>query len=544
MGGLTDDRGNLLRSVAETSPLALAVSEGPSHVLTYVNPAFCRQYNRPATDLLGHPFAEVCPQESRAVCSLLDRVFETRAAESLADLSGEGSGSELTCWSYAAWPLLDHEAVATQVTDTSGHQRTASERDGDLQRVNQQLLLAALREEERSEKLQVADRAKDEFLAMLAHELRNPLAAIRTGIYLLNERAAPTDDDTHQTCALLEHQVHHFSRLLDDLLDVARITRGKIELQVEPVDVVRVLRHVVAANRSLLERNRHELTMKLPSAPVWVDADSVRLEQVVSNLLQNASKYTEPDGKIWLSLETVPHGLSERASRGIDTAVVRVRDTGVGISPEALLHVFDLFVQGDPASLPKRGGLGIGLTLVQRLVELHGGQVEAWSAGLGQGSEFRVLLPLREAAPDLPAAPKEPHAASGGAVILLVEDNVAAAATLADVLELWGYEVTTAYSAAKALSLAAVTRADMVLLDIGLPDMDGYELARRLRAEAGFNGVPLVALTGYGRADDRERSREAGIDFHLTKPVDLDELRRIIGSCLAPAAGGGGGRND
>ncbi|HTE20418.1 MAG TPA: ATP-binding protein, partial [Armatimonadota bacterium] len=458
------------------------------------------------------------------------RVFETRAAESLADLSRAAPESNPSYWSYAVWPLLDQEGVATQVADTTEHRRAAEAHQGDLRRVNQQLLIAALREDERAEKLQLAVRAKDEFVAMLAHELRNPLAAVRSGIYVLDQRADPQDTHTHETCALLERQMRHLSRLLDDLLDVSRMTRGKIDLRLEPVDVAQILRDAVAASRSLLELKRHELTLAVPPEPVWVEADPVRLEQVVTNLFQNAIKYMDPGGHVWLSLEQVPDETG--AGKAPGAAVIRVRDLGIGISPEALPHIFDLFVQADPSHERGKGGLGIGLTLVKSLVELHGGSVEASSEGLGRGSEFRVLLSLGTPPLGAAAGSEEPAAApsavaGGSRDILLVEDNLAAAATLAEVLELWGYRVRIACNGDVALAAAAV-RPDVVVLDIGLPGMDGYEVARRMREELGLHETLLVALTGYGQEADRQRSRESGFDHHLIKPVDLDELRRII----------------
>jgi len=406
--------------------------------------------------------------------------------------------------------------------------------DDSLQRANQELLLAALREHERSDQLVMADLAKNEFLAMLAHELRNPLAAIRTGIYLLDQRAAPDDAHSHDTCALLDRQMRHLSRLLDDLLDVSRITRGKIELHLEPVDVVRAVRHAVAASRSLLELNRHRLSLAFPGEPVWVDADPVRLEQVVTNLLQNAIKYMDPGGEVWVSVESVPTGTAAGMPTGVGAAQIRVRDIGIGISPEALGRVFDLFVQADPSAVRARSGLGVGLTLVKRLVDLHGGSVEASSPGLGRGSEFTVRLPLREAmgaafreiAPPAPSAPD-----STAKHILLVEDNVAAADTLAEVLELWGHEVRVAHNGNSALTAACAVPPDVVLLDIGLPDLDGYQVARQLRAQPAMCRTLVVALTGYGQDADRERSREAGVHLHLTKPVDLDELRRALETC-------------
>jgi len=524
---------NPLHSLAEASPVAMAVSEGESHVLRYVNPAFCRLYGRPAAELLGRAFGEVCPEESGAVKPLLDRVFQSGSAESLADLHREGSGSASTYWSYSAWPLPERGAVALQVTDTSEHGRAVAARLEEQQRVSQQLLLTALREDERSEQLLLADRSKDEFLAMLAHELRNPLAAIRTGIYLLDQRAGPQDLATHETCALLERQMRHLSRLLDDLLDVSRITRGKIDLHLEAVDVVQTLQHAAAASRALLEANRCTLELDLPAEPAWVEADAVRLEQVVTNLLQNALKYTDPGGQVSISLERAAGEAAPDRPAGPGSALIRVRDTGIGISPGALPHVFELFVQADTSLVRTRGGLGIGLTLVRRLVELHGGSVEAHSAGLGQGSEFRVLLPLREPAAGGDASPKGPTSSPSaaiprGASILLVEDNVPAAVSLAKVLKLWGYGVRIAHSGEAGLAAAAAASPDVVLLDLGLPGMDGYEVARRLRAEPRLRATLLVALTGYGQDEDRLRTREAGFDHHLTKPADLNELRRIL----------------
>ncbi|MCC2667839.1 MAG: histidine kinase [Armatimonadetes bacterium] len=536
-----DDSLRLALAMAEASPMAIAVSESASHVLRYVNPAFCRLYGRTAAELLGRPFADVCPDDQTAAArSLLDRVFVNGAAESLADLSSAGSDRPPAYWSYVAWPLLGLEGVASQASETTERRQAADERAGELLRVNQQLLIAALREDERSETLEQADRAKDEFLAMLSHELRNPLAAIRTGIYLLEQRAAPQDTETHETCALLQRQMRHLARLLDDLLDVSRITRGQISLRLEPVDVVSTIHYAVAASRSMLELKHHQLSLDLPAEATWVDADSVRLEQVITNLVQNAVKYMAPGGRVWISLETIPRETGAGASSGVGVAVIRVRDTGIGISPEGLLHIFDLFFQLDRSQGPASGGLGIGLTMVRRLVELHGGSVEAHSAGLGRGSEFRVLLPLGEPpAAALPEPAGTIPSAHGGraAEILLVEDNVAAAVTLAEVLELWGYEVRLAHSGSLALAAAAAARPDLVLLDIGLPEMDGYEVARRLRADPTLRGTLLVALTGYGQESDRQRAREAGFDYHLTKPVDPQELERLLSTLLRPSDG-------
>jgi signal transduction histidine kinase/ActR/RegA family two-component response regulator len=366
----------------------------------------------------------------------------------------------------------------------------------------------------RAEQLADSDRRKDEFLAMLAHELRNPLAPLSMSLQLLALDLAGRE----RFLAMADRQVKHLVRLVDDLLDVSRITRGKIALRREPVALGDVVARAVELTRPLVDAGGHELSVSLPAEPLRVEGDPVRLVQVFANLLGNAAKYTPASGSIWVTAERV----AERV-------VVRVRDTGIGIPPELLPRVFDLFVQGEATIDRRHGGLGIGLTLVRAIVELHDGRVEARSPGVGLGSEFLVWLPaLAAGEPALaPAAPGMPTTARR-LRILVVEDNRDAAESLAALLDIWGHEVRTAYDGLAALRHAEGMAPDLILSDLGLPGMDGYELARQLRARPAFGRVVLVALTGYGRDEDRRRAVEAGFDHHLVKPPDLSALLELI----------------
>jgi CheY-like chemotaxis protein len=326
------------------------------------------------------------------------------------------------------------------------------------------------------------------------------------------------DPRAAELTAVIGRQTRHLTRLIDDLLDVSRFTRGKIELRQGALELRQAVQGAVETTRPLIERRRHELTVSLPDEPLWLEADATRIEQVLANLLHNAAKFTEPGGHIALSVER--HG---------GEASIAIRDNGSGIDPALLPRVFDLFVQEDRSLARSHGGLGIGLTLVRGLVEQHGGRVEARSEGPGRGCEFVVRLPLRPAPPPaVPAAPRVEAAAESPARILLVEDNVDAAEALAELLRLWGHEVTVAHDGLIALEAARDIRPEVVLLDIGLPGMDGYEVARALRTLGGLDGVLLIALTGYGQDSDRHRSQLAGFDHHMVKPVDAHRLRQLI----------------
>jgi PAS domain S-box-containing protein len=369
------------------------------------------------------------------------------------------------------------------------------------------------------ESLREADRRKDEFLAMLAHELRNPLAPIRNAVQLM-KLLGPEEPNLRRARELIDRQVVHLARLVDDLLDVSRITRGKIKLHKEPLELATVIARAVEASRPLIEERRHALAVSLPPNPVPLLGDATRLAQVFSNLLNNAAKYTEQGGQIGLTVETDG-----------GAAVVRVRDSGVGISPELLPRVFDLFVQGDRSLARSEGGLGIGLTLVKSLVEMHGGTVEAFSDGPGRGSEMRVRLPVLEGRRGQGPGPAPAGAArtrTASRRVLVVDDQADAAESLAMLLRAEGHEVRTAPDGAAALEAARAYHPEVILLDIGLPRMDGYEVARRIRAQAGLEDVVLVAVTGYGQEEDRRRAAAAGFDAHLVKPADLAALLALF----------------
>jgi len=360
--------------------------------------------------------------------------------------------------------------------------------------------------------LRSADRRKDEFLAMLAHELRNPLAPIRTASELL-ARTLPPDPRTQATLNIVKRQVTHLTRLVDDLLDVSRITQGRVQLQRQPLELSSIISHAMESVEPLLCNKRHKVIVTSSFEALYVDGDSARLVQCVANLLTNAAKYTDPAGEIRVEL---------RKEQG--DAVISVTDNGVGIAEELLPSIFDLFVQSDRSLDRSEGGLGIGLSVVQKLVQMHDGQVRAMSAGPGSGSTFEIQLPLIDA----PKRTKEMIAVPPvqSKRVLVVDDNQDAAASLAEILRLDGHQVEAVYGAQQAFAAIANFNPDVILLDIGLPDIDGYQVARRIRASGSI--VRLVALTGYGQAEDVQRTRAAGFDAHLVKPVDFVALERVV----------------
>jgi two-component system CheB/CheR fusion protein len=413
----------------------------------------------------------------------------------------------------------------------------------------------------RAEELAEADRRKDEFLAVLAHELRNPLAPIRNAAELLR-RLGPEEPRQARVREIIERQVGHQARLLDDLLDVSRISRGVIEIQPERIDLVRLTRETCEDVRSVLEASGQTLSVALPGEPVWVEGDATRLAQVIGNLLHNAAKFSDAGGGVTVRLtvekdgprmiderpateETVPTPddrcldhrrpavgrsslLGDGPSAATARAVLSVRDTGIGIEAEMLPRVFETFAQADRSLERARGGLGLGLALVKGLVELHGGEVHVRSEGLGQGAEFLFWLPVApapERAVNEPAAFQSPV---GPIRVLIVEDNRDAAETLKDLLELSGCRVAQAHSGTEALHQAHRFRPEVVLCDLGLPGMSGYEVARTLRADRETSDVRLIAVSGYGQKEDKLRAHAAGFDLHLTKPVDPRELLRLL----------------
>jgi PAS domain S-box-containing protein len=421
-----------------------------------------------------------------------------------------------------AVPLIgrDGQPFARLVLD----QKLAGEFTADDRAILTQLALVAavaIDNAELYEELRAHDRHKDEFLATLAHELRNPLAPIRSALEVM--RLSGSDQPAvEQSQTLIDRQVQQMVRLIDDLLDLSRISRGKIELRKERIDLADAINSAIETSRPLIEESGHQLETALDHQPMPLDADLTRLAQVFLNLLNNSAKYTAAGGRIWLS-----------SARDGDCAVVRVRDSGVGIPPQMLGHIFEMFTQVERSLDRAQGGLGIGLTLVRRLVEMHGGTVEAQSEGLGKGSEFIVRLPLTCDPPpllDRDSGDGRPAAARLRRRILVVDDNVDAANSLAMLLRLKGHEVQTAFDGIAAVDFAAAYKPDVILLDVGLPRLNGFDAARRIREAETGKKVVLIALTGWGHAEDRRRSREAGFDHHLVKPADPNELEKLLNS--------------
>jgi PAS domain S-box-containing protein len=424
--------------------------------------------------------------------------------------------------SASAGPVYDTEgrivAAVNAFSDISDR-KSVEER-------NQQLLV--LERQARAD-AEVASRSKDEFLAMLGHELRNPLAPIVTALQLMRLRG---DETLAKERTVIERQVHHLIRLVDDLLDVSRITRGKVELKRERIEIAEVVAKAIEMASPLIEQRQHRLTVDVPRQGLAVDADAVRLAQVVANLLNNAAKYTEPNG-----------GIAVLAERDGGAVVLRIRDTGIGLSAEMLPRIFDLFVQERQAIDRAQGGLGLGLAIVRVLVELHGGTVEARSEGQGKGAELIVRLPAAEAgdrlAPASPARVETEIATLPGALrVLVVDDNLDAAELLATSVQMMGHLARVAHDGPAGLRIAAELRPDVALLDIGLPVMDGYELARHLRELPGLESIRLIAVTGYSQEADRAEAAAAGFERHLVKPIRLEQLREALGAPSPPNRGG------
>jgi signal transduction histidine kinase/ActR/RegA family two-component response regulator len=413
-------------------------------------------------------------------------------------------------------PLAAELAVTRAELDAT--RRELRRANAELQSTNEDL-------HRRIEELQaaaVAERNKDDFLAMLAHELRTPLAPILSAVQILRRQAAD-NPMVQRAREVVERQALHQARLLDDLLDVSRITRGKIELRRRNVSLGNAVTEALEAARGLIHAKAQSISVALPEDPIFVDADPTRLTQVITNLVNNAAKYTHAGGRIGIACER--HG---------GQAVVIVRDNGSGIPREMLSRIFDLFAQAEPSTARTHGGLGIGLTLVKNLVEMHGGSVVARSRGRGSGSEFEVRLPA-VAAPHVEPAPSDADGPARAFRVLLIEDNVDTRETLRRVLELDGHEVREAADGPEGIEVALASRPEVVLVDIGLPGLDGLEVARRLRAALGKTPL-LIALTGYGQPEDRRLSRDAGFDVHLVKPVSPEQLAAALESRRAGEA--------
>jgi PAS domain S-box-containing protein len=489
-----------LQFVVDSTPAYIARYDRGQRLI-WANKSYAARFGKTPEELIGSSLNDLVGQAAwRLIEPFCVRVLagETIATELEMPYPG---GSRFV--HLSASPTHDPAGVpdgcVTVLTDVTRWRQLEQEREGALN------------------DLREADRRKDEFLAMLSHELRNPLAPILNSVEALEHLGPRREELAGTFTKIIGRQARHMKRLLDDLLDVSRVSQGKIELRTERVDLGRLLLEAVEVCRSLIAEKRQELSLMLAPQALVLDADPTRIAQVFSNLIDNAVKYTQPGGHIAI-LSAVDDG----------EAVITVRDDGVGMTPDLLACAFDLFVQGTRALDRQQGGLGIGLTLVRTLVKMHGGSVRAFSAGAGRGCELVVRLPLAssgDASPSRPASAQRDRK-NAPLRVLVVEDNTDTAAVLAQLLRLLSHQVTLAHDGPTALAAAATTPPDLVLLDIGVPGMDGYAIAARLRA-SGHTRAALVALTGYGRDEDLRRSREAGFDHHLVKPVDLAQLQRI-----------------
>jgi PAS domain S-box-containing protein len=498
-----------LAAIVESSDDAI-ISKNLDGTIVSWNKGAERLYGYRAEEIVGKPLAILVPPDHPdEVPSLIERLKRGEHIEHYETVRVAKDGRRIDV-SLTISPVRD---VQGKVVGASKIARDVSER---------KRTEAALRRSEQA--LKEANRRKDEFLAMLAHELRNPLAPIRNAVQILRAKGPP-EPELQWARDVIDRQVRQMTRMVDDLLDVSRISNGKIELRKERVELTTIVNSAVEASGPLIEKWGHELTVKLPPGPLYLDADQARLTQVLLNLLNNAAKYTEQGGRIRLT-----------AARDGERIAIRVKDTGIGIPREMLPRIFDIFTQVDRSLERSEGGLGIGLALVQSLVKMHGGTVEAYSDGPGKGSEFVVYLPLAPHVKD-----RGIHGNGGEAMaplpcrILVVDDNRDSAKSLGILLRIMGNEVHTAHDGLEAVGAAGVFRPNVVLLDIGLPKLNGYEAARRIREQLGA-GVALIALTGWGQDDDRRRSKEAGFDYHMTKPVDLDELSKLLGELKTTAS--------
>jgi signal transduction histidine kinase len=476
-----------------------------------VNPAGRTLLPDPSLRVRQQPLRDIFPELSQYLSSQLP------SGGSTTEIKLCLAGVE-RFWSLHVLPMVDHEVqlgVLVRLTDVTERKYAEEERAKLLAREQ-----AARTEAERLLKAAgEAERRKDAFLATLGHELRNPLASIHNAVQLL-QRAGSTGATVAQAGEVLQRQVKHLTRLVDDLLDVVRIARGKIQLHTERLDLVPLVRGVAADQRENLEAAGLTLTLDLPAHPVWVRGDPTRLAQVLDNLLVNGAKFTDRGGRVTVRLTTDPEGRR---------ALVAVRDTGIGVAMELLPHLFETFTQADRSLTRSQGGLGLGLSLVKGLVQLHGGEVSAVSEGLGKGAEFTFWIPWEQDA--LPPVAQATEAAGPSARrwrVLVIEDNHDTADTLRLLLESYEHEVAVAYTGPDGVSVARGFQPEVVLADVGLPGMDGYAVARALRQDPTTAKVRLIAVTGYGQAEDQRRAREAGFDYHLTKPVDFEEILRVL----------------
>ena len=498
------DQGELLETIVNHLPSGAILIRGSDLSILLANPAY--QAIAPGKQMVGRTMLEVWPEAQPRVGDLCRQVLATGEPYIAVDEAFSVSriaGGPLQP-GYFTWAL---HRVRLPGDQGWGILNTVWETT-ESRRMEQELRLA-------NERLREADQRKNEFLAMLSHELRNPLAPIRNSLYVL-DRAERGSDQARRAQATIDRQTAHLTRLVDDLLDITRISKGKIQLRKQLVDLGELVRRTVEDHRSSFAAAGVGLEIAVSGGELWVDGDATRLSQVLGNLLHNAAKFSERGGHASVSV-----------AREQNAAVIRVRDTGVGLSQEMLVRLFEPFTQAETTLDRTRGGLGLGLALVKGLVELHGGSVAVESAGLGQGAEFIVRLPLRELANDSEATPASGRATPARRV-LVIEDNVDAAESLREVLEFGGHAVAIANSGGDGIEKSRAFRPDMILCDIGLPGMDGYEVARRLRADQTLASIYLVALTGYALPEDLARAKAAGFDEHIAKPASLERIEQVL----------------
>jgi PAS domain S-box-containing protein len=506
IGAATEAESRLAAIVESTDDAIIGKTlEG---LVTSWNPAAERLFGYTAEEMIGQPIARLIPPERQ---DDFERILKTiRRGERVTHFETERirkDGSRVHV-SLTVSPIKNANG---EIVGASKIARNVSDRKrAEVER--EELLRIAERARADAE---TASRGKDEFLAMLGHELRNPLSAIRNA--LVTAQLDPSRRNrAHQLAC---RQADQLARLVDDLLDVARFTQGKLSLRKQQVVFASVIEQALDTARPLIEERAHKLTVSLPASDVKVEVDPMRLEQVIVNVISNAAKYTEPGGRIDIAAE---------AENG--EVVLRVRDSGVGIRPDMLGRVFDLFAQAGRTEDRKQEGLGIGLTVVRQLVELHGGRVEAHSEGLGKGTEIVVRLPILPTTLDAAVGISQGEVITyrGPARVLLVEDNWDVAESMVGLLEVLGHRVRATSDGLSALDVASVNPPDVMLIDIGLPGMDGYEVARRVRQDPKLRRIVLVALTGYGREEDKREAAAAGFDHHLTKPIEIDKLQELV----------------
>jgi len=473
-----------------------AVTLGSDSTVVYCNQSFASMVERPQEQVIGTSFLSFIAHSNK---SLLKDILRNRSERNrTSEVQMQRVDGSLIPVSIALTqlPLEDGLAVIVIVTD--------------------------LTRQRQYQELQEVNRRKDEFLAMLAHELRNPLAPIVNAVQVLQLRNGSHNSDVQWACEVVDRQVQQMTRIVDDLLDVSRITRGTVVLHMKPRDVSAVVMRAIETSRPIIQFHKHTLTIVLHSESLTVEADETRLAQAITNLLNNAAKYTEQGGTIWISTER----------EGSDV-LIRVRDTGVGLTPEMLPKVFDLFTQVERSIDRSQGGLGIGLTLVRSLLQLHRGSVSATSPGAGQGSEFVLRLPLLVELPSTFEHLAEDTFDCAPQRILVVDDNQDSATSLSMLLEMEGHQTFTCFDGQSALNAAQDFEPTVILLDIALPGMNGFKVAEQLRQQTETRDVILIAVTGYGADEDRRHSKEVGFDHHLVKPITYPMLQKLLGTAAA-----------